>query len=189
MSASDLDLLNEEVPLCFDTSAIYGQRGARRLLQTLRDRFPSRRLIVPALVVSERVRQLKEEFDRSERKFDVEMVKGFLQDPRLRLEITAYDHEIALGAWVDLAAGLPDQVWKPYFEIKKTLDRRPCGERCRAGDHLIQATARQHQAILVTNDDVLYQHAARLQPGVVREVELRRRLQLAAIDEASRYLR
>ncbi len=52
---------------------------------------------------------------------------------------------------------------------------QPCAERCRAADRAIDATARQHQALLVTEDQVLAAEAARdgYRPGAVSASELR----------------
>jgi len=50
------------VPLCFDTSAIFGKVSFASFLGRVRRTFPARRLILPAWVVAERSRQLHEEY-------------------------------------------------------------------------------------------------------------------------------
>ena len=164
-------LLDEQIPLCFDTCAIYGENTALKFLESVRKRFPQRRLLIPTWVVAERVRQLKVEHGEN---FRLSLVMGFLKKPDLKLELSPFDESVALNGWLDVVGRFQDSEWD--WKGRKTLDSQPCAERCRVGDHIIYAVARAHKALLVTEDDGLLKQvgANGIAPGAVHARELKR---------------
>ena len=177
--ASILALDDESVPLCFDTSAVFGSREAPRFLRQVRDRFPGRMLIIPAWVVAERVRQLRIKYGNE---FDPSMIRReFLNAKTLDLFVAPFDEDVALLGWVEVTGRFTDEEWSwENHPLKRSSKNLPCAERCRSGDHAIYATASAHRALLVTNDDGLLEQVKRdgYLPGAVSKECLRARLDL-----------
>lgn len=160
-------------PLCFDTSAIYGDRRSVTNLESIRKRFPDRRLLIPAWVVAEKAR-----ISQAERasEFRVSLLEAFLRAPNLGLEVVPFDSSVALGGWL-AATNHPEVSGRWSWQTNPIPQHRleqPCGERCRTGDYIVYALARHHQAVLVTEDRALLnqvQHHA-YHPGACRIREL-----------------
>lgn len=148
-------LFDESVPLCFDTNAIFGKTSATDFLESIRRRFPARRLLIPAWVVAERGRQLKIEYGEE---FDSSMIETWLKKPSIKAEVLAFDQEVALGGWLDVVGRFQNSEWS--WTGQPLSEKRPCAERCRTGDHIIHALALTHGALLVTNDKGLLSVAA-----------------------------
>ena len=157
-----------EAPLCFDTNSVWGVVEAPRQLRRIRQRFPERRLLVPAWVVAERVRQLAVSYGSE---FKPELISAFLDDESTALEIVPFSAATSLHAW-RLATSKLSQSWDWKDGTETT--KRPCAERCRSGDYLVYACAIEHHALLVTEDKVLAKQAksdGRL-PGIVSMSQL-----------------
>ncbi len=165
-------------PLCCDTSALYFPGTLRHL----RQRFPTRRVLLPAIAYFERQRQLRVRFGSVYRP---EVLRQNLLEP-LGIEIVPCEESIALllaqmveqvetRALSDLTGNQtwPDQRirqeaiqthawemrdrqanWIPLLQGEFGLPT-PCGQRCRLGDYVIAVTARSHNALLLTADRVL----------------------------------
>ncbi|MDG4594583.1 MAG: hypothetical protein P9F75_02640 [Candidatus Contendobacter sp.] len=157
MSARTIDQLlhDENIPLCFDTNAIFGSRAGPELLRKIRERFRARKLLIPAWVVAERSRQLKMQYGT---RFNRSLIEGFLADPELELELLAFDRDVALSGWLDVVERFQDNEWR--WEEQPTSKPRPCAERCRTGDHIVYALALAHRALLVTGDKPLLRQVA-----------------------------
>jgi hypothetical protein len=155
----------DDIPFCFDTSAIYGDVAGPRLLKGVRDRFPNRELMIPAWVVAEKLRQMKRA--RGER-LDMVRVRGFLADPDLKLRIMPFGRETATGSWLEVVGNFTDEQWR-WEHLPKQYTQRPCAQRCRSGDHIVYATARTHGALLVTEDDGLIKQVQEdgYEPGAI----------------------
>lgn len=179
MTAMDVVLdpvLDSGVPLCFDTSAVPSQGNPVKLLLPIRERFPGRRLLIPAWVVAEAVRQLRAKHGDAYRD---NMVAAFLDNPELNLEVVGFERATALGAWPQVAGRFADADWR--WELRPLPEKRrdqPCAQRCRAADHAILAAAVQARAVLVSDDDELRREAANaaLLPAAVSVKELRHKL-------------
>lgn len=151
-----------EAPLCFDTNSIWGEREAPRHLRRIRRRFPRRRLLIPAWVVAERVRQLSERYGDG---FEPSLIAAFLDDETTSLEVVPFSRDVSVGAWRKATAKL-SRPWD--WKGGQDPTERPCAERCRSGDYIVYATAIAHGAVLVTDDTAFAEQAARgdLIPGV-----------------------
>lgn len=156
-------ITDESVPLCFDTSAIFGLRAGPRLLLKTRERFPQRSLLVPAWVVAERARQIKVEQGA---RFNPARLRSFLEDEDLRIEVPVFDREVALGAWLAVVGRFSNDQWRGGEQAQ---EQRPCAERCRLGDHIVFAFAVAHGALLVTGDGGLLEQVERdkAKPGCI----------------------
>ncbi len=160
------ELLDPAIPLCFDTSAVFGTTSGPALLHSVRARYPKRELILPSWTVAERVRQLRQDLGH---KFDPSVVRGFLRDPNLKLKLSEFSAEVALDSWVAVTAQLPGHwSWEGLPE-----SRRPCAQRCRAGDYLVAAIAAFNDAILVTDDKALSAQMRTFLKGCISSQELR----------------
>ncbi|MDS4060272.1 MAG: hypothetical protein RKP73_17135 [Candidatus Contendobacter sp.] len=146
---------DETIPLCFDTNSIYGKKEGPLLLMKTRERFQSRKLLIPALVVAERSRQLKAEMGD---KFKRSSVKSFLSDEDLKLEVASFDEKVALGGWLNVVGRFTNLEWD--WKRQPPEKPRPCAERCRTGDHIVYALALTHGALLVTGDGGLLKQVA-----------------------------
>lgn len=165
-------------PLCCDTSALYDPATLRRL----RQRFPSRHILLPSVAYFERQRQLRIRFGPAYRP---EVLRQNLLEP-LEIEIVSCEEPVALfvaqvaeqietRALTGLTGGqawLGQQAregairararemrtcqanWSPVLQGEQGLPM-PCGQRCRLGDYAIAATARVHDALLITSDKTL----------------------------------
>lgn len=155
---------DETIPLCFDTNSIYGKIEGPALLMKIRERFRSRKLLIPAFVVAERIRQLKAEKGD---KFNRSWIEDFLSDEDLKLQVLPFDQEVALGGWLDVVGRFSDKAWS--WKTQPPEKPRPCAERCRTGDHIVYALALTHGALLVTDDkELLWQVAANCSfPGAI----------------------
>jgi hypothetical protein len=98
-------LLDANVPLCFDTSAVPSQRNPRKLLRKIRGRFPERRLLIPAWVVAEIVRQLRAKHGHA---FRADEVTAILDHPELSLEVVGVERDTAIGAWLQVVGRFAD---------------------------------------------------------------------------------
>lgn len=145
--AIDELIADETIPFCFDTNAIYGEREGPYFLEHIRDRFPTRRLLIPIWVVAERCRQLKV---KRKDKFKRSLIESFLANPDLKVEVLAFDQETALSSWLDVVGRFSDKEWD--WKGQPPEKPRPCAERCRTGDHIVHALALTHGALLVTDD-------------------------------------
>jgi hypothetical protein len=144
-------LEREDVPICFDTCAIYGDIEGPRLLEKLRERFPERELIIPAWVVAEKLRQMKRDKGA---KFDMSRVQLFLSDPDLKLRVMPFSLETATDSWLEVVGDFTEDNWS-WERLPNQYTPRPCAQRCRSGDHIVYAIARAHRALLVTQDQGL----------------------------------
>ncbi len=153
------------VPLCFDTCAIYGDVEGPSLLRRVRDRFPERDLIIPAWVVAEKLRQMKRDKGAL---FSMARVRAFLLDQDIRLWVVPFGLETATDAWLEVVGNFRDDEWR-WEGLSQEYTERPCVQRCRSGDHIVYATARMHRALLVTQDSGLIDQVRRdaYVPGVV----------------------
>jgi len=165
-------------PVCCDTSALYYPGVLRRL----RQRFPGRRIVLPAVAYFERQRQLRIRFGPAYRS---EVLRQNLLEP-LEIEIIPCEEPIALflaqvveqietRALSDLTG---NQVWPDRWTRREAIrtygrDMRArsanwvpllrgepdlpgsCGQRCRLSDYVVAATARLHDALLLTTDRAL----------------------------------
>lgn len=167
MPASDPD-----VPLCFDTSAVRDFRGSAKFLVACRQTWPTRGLLVPAIVVAEQVRHWMiaraTPFARS--KF-----ASFL----VNYSVPGFDEEVALDGWHAVLCALrpaPPAPWLwRYDEAPAPVTRNrndACAHVCRWPDHAIQAIAIRHRALLVTNDGALLAAMATSSPGAVRKQDI-----------------
>lgn len=168
---------DETIPLCFDTNSIYGNIGGPALLMKIRERFQSRKLLVPAFVVAERSRQLKAEKGD---KFNRSWIEDFLSDEDLKLQVLPFDQEVALGGWLDVVGRFSDKAWS--WKTQPPEKPRPCAERCRTGDHIVYALALTHGALLVTGDGGLLKQVAAdgTYPGAIDVAQLKALLDLSA---------
>ena len=165
-------LSNNDIALCFDTSAIYGNRVGPALLEAIRERFPTRKLLIPAWVVAEKTRDLKAIHGPD---FRLEEIEGFLQDDELDLNIVAFDENVSLNGWLEVTERLGPKGWKwEKRDLPKVRKEQPCAERCRSGDYIVYAIARTHKALLVTEDKELREQVERdgTYPGVITAREL-----------------
>ena len=165
-------------PICCDTSALYHPGP----LRYLRQRFPNRRILLPAIAYFERQRQLRVRFGPD---CDAKFLRQGLLEP-LEIEIVACEESTALllaqmaeqtetRALNDL---MGSQTWSSEQARKKVIRAHapemrtrqanwrpllqgernhvpPCGQRCRLGDYVIAATARFFDALLLTSDTSL----------------------------------
>ena len=157
--------------LCFDTCAVYGSGGTATLLRKLRDLFPERALLIPSFVIAERARQLRVSKGPD---YDASVPARFVEQlEQLGVAFPPFDTGTALVAWPETAGRFPDDRWR--WEDAPTGSKRPCGQKCRTGDHIVYAIARAHSAVLVTDDrDLLLQVSADgYQPGAVKLSEVR----------------
>jgi len=177
MNPAEVWLADPIHPICCDTSALYYPTTLRRL----RQRFPIRRLLLPAVAYFERQRQLRIRFGPAYRS---EVLRQNLLEP-LEIEITPCEEPIALflaqvveqietRALSDLTGNQmwPDQWtrqevirtyardmrfrsanWPPLLQGEPNLPT-PCGQRCRLSDYVVAATARFHDALLLTTDSL-----------------------------------
>lgn len=145
-------LTDENVPLCFDTSAVYGTGQSVELLDDCRGTWPHRRIIIPAIVVAEQVRHW---MDKQNRPFNRSMFESFLSN----YEVAGFDGTVALESWHEVLRQLQPQnrdepwVWrfdKPPAPLTRTR-ARACAQVCRWPDHAINAICRCHRALLVTD--------------------------------------
>lgn len=179
MSTRTIDQLihDENIPLCFDTNAIFGSRAGPELLRKIREHFRARKLLIPAWVVAERSRQLKMQYGT---KFNRSLIEGFLADPELGLELLAFDRDVALSGWLDVVGRFSDKEWG--WKTQPSEKPRPCAERCRTGDHIVYALALTHGALLVTGDGGLLKQVAAdgAYPGAIDVDQLKALLDLSA---------
>ncbi len=165
-------------PICCDTSALYYPS----LLRRLRRQFPDRHILLPVIAYFERQRQLRVRFE-TEYLPDVlrqnlleplaidivlceEPIALFLAQMAEQIETRTLSdlvgNETNLAqqsrhAWVrcysrDLRSRQAN--WRPVLRGERALPA-PCGQRCRLGDYIIAATARHHDALLLTTDGAL----------------------------------
>jgi len=131
-------------PLSFATSSAFTAKSIRRL----RDAFPARELLLPAVVIAERLRQLRVKHGDN---FDPELIDQFLNDSYLALLIAPFKQSVG-ERFAELAASLGTS-WIPVWpEQRRNVAKHPCGERCRWVDHAVTALAKATGAILVTRD-------------------------------------
>jgi predicted nucleic acid-binding protein len=163
-------LQQADMPLCFDTSAIYGNVEGARLLQKVRDQFPRRELIIPAWVVAEKLRHMRQRMGAN---FRMSLVESFLSDQDLRLRVVSFSLKTATDAWLGVVKNFTDDEWR-WERLPKEYTPRPCAQRCRTGDHIVYAVAREHRALLVTRDDGFIAQVQRdvYLPGAVHIQEL-----------------
>jgi len=174
-------IVNEGITLCFDTNAIYGKRTALNFLIGIRDYFPNRRLIIPAWVIAERLRQLMVEYGSG---FQFSKVRYFLEGlKKHKIEIVAFDIDVVfreeeiISDWLKVVGQFEDKEWdwakRPLPKIRKD---QPCAQRCRTGDHIVYAIALRHSALLVTKDDPLLNQVLKdgTYPGAIHAEELER---------------
>jgi predicted nucleic acid-binding protein len=165
-------------PICCDTSALYFPSTLRRL----RQRFPTRRVLLPAIAYFERQRQLRVRFGPV---FHPEVLRQNLLEP-LGIEILSCEEPVALllaqmaeqietralsdlagnHAWSDQQARqnmirvraqelrTRQANWTPVLQGEPGFPA-PCGQRCRLGDYVVAATARSRDALLLTADRAL----------------------------------
>jgi len=173
---------NENIPLCFDTSAIFGEKTAKSFLTSVRKRFPNRKLLIPTWVVAERSRQLKLERGN---KFDLSKIRGFLDDSEIKSELVGFDREIVMrlegnklqSDWLKVVSQFGDQEWAwEKRPLPKENKDQPCAQRCRTGDHIVYAIALRHGALLVTEDKQLLAQVLKdgAYPGAIRAKELKK---------------
>ncbi len=165
-----MNLLDPAIPLCFDTSAIFGVRQGPALLRDVRKRFPERELILPAWVIAERVRQLRSQMGL---RFDPQVIRAFLSDAELNLRLAEFNADAALTGWLAVTSDLPG-LWG--WEGLTHAVERPCAQRCRSGDYFVAAIAASHGAILVTDDHGLRQQMQSVLRGCVSSNQLRENL-------------
>lgn len=165
MNSLSLDprIADPDIPLCFDTNAIFGKVFPARFVRTVRERFPRRPLLIPVIVVAESVRQLKVAYQD---RFNVNMIRSFLRMPEYGLEVVAFDEEVTLDSWLAVTGRFSEVEWER--------------ERCRTGDHMIYALARSRNALLVTGDKPLRKQIAKdgVYPGAIETNELKKFLGL-----------
>lgn len=181
MNPAEVWLTDFTHPLCCDTAALYDPS----ILRQLRQRFPARRILLPAIAYFERQRQLRVRFGPAYRP---EVLRQNLLEP-LEIEIVPCEEPVAL-----LLAQMAEQIetqalshvtggrewldqqnrdemirtyaremrshhanWKPLLREEHGLPAlpAPCGQRCRLGDYVVAATARSHNALLLTADKTL----------------------------------
>ncbi|MBK8252392.1 MAG: hypothetical protein IPK82_06950 [Polyangiaceae bacterium] len=145
--ATQTDLKNPHIPLCFDTSAVFGKSGAPKDLGVIRKRFPTRLLIIPSIVAAERIRQLRADFGTG---FNWQLIHNFLDDPKLNLQIYPFagstvrarrsHNERTISYWLDVVGAIDKDEWKKR-------------EKGRFADHAIFAIARESGSILVTSEN------------------------------------
>lgn len=165
-------------PICCDTSALYHPTPLRQL----RRQFPDRRIILPVIAYFERQRQLRVRFGMEYRPdvlrqnlleplvIDIvlceEPVAVFLAQMAEQVETRALN-ALASSETSLIQQGRQDLVqrysrdlrgqqanWRPILRTEGDLPA-PCGQRCRLGDYIIAATARYHNALLLTTDNTL----------------------------------
>lgn len=175
MSSDSVDtrLANEDIPLCFDTNAIFGKVSSELFLRSVRVRFPRRKLLIPVNTVAERARQLRAEKGDA---FRVSDIRAFLDSPDLGLEVVGFDREVALNGWLAVTGGFRNQDWEwEERPVPRKRSEQPCAERCRTGDHMVYAVARSQDALLVTEDKMLLAQVARdgMPPGAIKTSELK----------------
>jgi predicted nucleic acid-binding protein len=138
---SDIDLelreaiLNPAIPICFDTNVLYGNLHLTRL-PSCKAKWPDRSLLIPSIVVAEKVRQRI----WSGLSFDASKFRSFLAN----YQVVAFDNESAMDPW---SAAL--QRIEP--KTKDSWERA----RVRWPDYAINAIARRHKAILISEDGCL----------------------------------
>lgn len=162
-----MSLLDPRVPLCFDTSSVFGVRHGPELLRAVRKKFPERELILPAWVIAERARQLRSQLGE---RFDPQLIRAFLFDPELNLRLADFTTETTLRGWLAVTTELPGP-WG--WEGLPLPPNRPCAQRCRSGDYFVAAIAASHDAVLVTDDHNLRQQMQSLLRGCISSGQLR----------------
>jgi hypothetical protein len=126
--------------------------------------------------VAERARQLASEKGP---RFEPRFVRAFVETLRaIPVEFPGFALETALSAWPEVTGRYPAGVW--CWENAPPACTRPCAERCRTGDHIVYAIAREHEAVLVTNDRKLREQAELdcYEPGAMSLSEFCRRAAL-----------
>jgi hypothetical protein len=151
-------VLDPSIPLCFDTNVVFVNGATRRFLDRIRERFPTRHMLLPALVIAERTRQLREKYRES---YDPLQVDNFLNDDKLKLKVVSFNRILATTHWLDVVSIYDKKAWQER-------------ERSRFADHGIYASARARSAILVTGDGELRARllADNYTPGTITADEL-----------------
>lgn len=199
MNPAEMWLADPIHSICCDTSALYYPGTLRHL----RQRFPARRILLPAIAYFERQRQLRVRFGPAYRP---EVLHQNFLEP-LEIEIVSCEEPIALllaqmveqietralnrltgsQTWPDQqtrqemirahAQELRTQQanWTPLLQGECGLPT-PCGQRCRLGDYVIAATARSHNALLLTTDrallDVVEHHPDLFPPALSADLSV-----------------
>jgi len=165
------------VPLCFDTSALYGFKTSVKFLHQCRKTWPTRDLLIPSIVVAEQVRHWIKE--RGPDTYDATKFDSFLEN----YKVPGFDRDVATNSWHTVLASLrpePPTLWPWRYDEKPALLQREqhesCAQVCRWPDHGIRSIAQHHGAILVTDDHALLADLAHETPGALRRAELEKLL-------------
>lgn len=179
---SDVLLSDPSIALCFDTSAVFGGGKTFELMELSRERLgDGRPLLIPTVVIAERVRQFKVELGSSFDPNKVHRFVGYLRDT-LGVEFPCFTEDAAINGWAVVAGNFSSDEWSwenaPLDRLLSKQRSSPCAERCRTADHMIYAIARARGALLVTNDKGLkgqVNHDGYV-PGAITVTELQRLL-------------
>lgn len=153
---------DSNIPLCFDTNALYGFKETPKFLSRCRNTWPTRKLLIPTTVVAEQVRHW---ISQRSAPFDATQFESFLEN----YTVVTFDLEAVLHPWHEVVSILQSssEPWH-YRDVPFRQNRNEaCAHVCQWPDHTIHAIARQHKALLVTDDKALANRMTGYQPGTV----------------------